>query len=225
MKVVGGRVQSDRITFYTRERSVTAIRNKNGGITLVDGKEILTLKDWLVIYGIWFMPILVKAFILFPLIERKIIGAVWYLVPVFLYCFLIMATIVVARKGGKEKLRNSGAETKVSVAYRKLQRIPTEREADSFSRSDKMKGMTVYSAFITTQLIGFIIYMYMGYVVPEVILFIIALFFRTMFPFNCMGKLAQYFTTMPPQSDNLELAIKALNELERIELRNRFRRN
>ncbi len=115
-------------------------------------------------------------------------------------------------------LRNHGAEHKVFSAYKKLGRIPTVEEANHFSRINKACGVTIYSAFITAQLIGFIVYIHTSYIIPEILLFLIPLFFQTIFPFNFIGKLAQFFTTSKPQKRNIELAIAALSALERREL-------
>lgn len=193
---------------------------KYGEFTIEYGKKnVPIMKSIAILLGIFGTLSLVKAFVLIPLIENKIIGTVWYLIPTFFYSFLAIISIIVVRKtGGKELLRNHGAEHKVFLAYKKLKRIPTVKEANHFSRINNACGITIYSAFITTQLIGFIVYIYTSYIIAELLLLLIPLFFQTIFPFNFIGKLAQFFTTSKPQKRNIELAIAALSALERREL-------
>lgn len=102
----------------------------------------------------------------------------------------------------------------VLSAYNKLKRIPTIEEAQKFSRINRSCGITIYSAFITAQLIGFIVYIKTGFLISEIILFLVPLFFSAFFPFNLIGKFAQFFTTSKPERHNLELAIAALSALE-----------
>lgn len=220
LKLSSGKSEKDRISFYTSDNGATAIRNKNGEITIEYGKKnVSVMKAIAVLLGIFGTLSLVKAFVLIPLIQNKIIGTVWYLIPTFFYSFLAVISIIAVRKtGGKELLRNHGAEHKVFTAYKKLGRIPTVEEANQFSRINKACGITIYSAFITIQLIGFIVYIHTCYVIPEILLFLIPLFFQTIFPFNFIGKVAQFFTTSRPKKRNIELAIAALSALERREL-------
>ena len=160
IKLSSGKSEKDRISFYTCDNGATAIRNKNGEFTIEYGKKnVPIMKSIAILLGIFGTLSLVKAFVLIPLIENKIIGTVWYLIPTFFYSFLAIISIIVVRKtGGKELLRNHGAEHKVFLAYKKLKRIPTVKEANHFSRINNACGITIYSAFITTQLIGFIVY-------------------------------------------------------------------
>lgn len=217
LKLSGGNSYKDRISFYTSDHGATAIRNKNNEITIEYGKKNVSVKKSItILLGTFGTLSLVKAFVLVPLIENKIIGTVWYLIPTFFYSFLAVVSIIIVRKTGcKELLRNHGAEHKVFSAYKKLGRIPTVEEANHFSRINKACGATIYSAFITTQLIGFIVYIHTSYIIPEILLFLIPLFFQTIFPFNFIGKLAQFFTTSKPKECNIELAIAALYALER----------
>lgn len=220
LKLSSGKSEKDRISFYTSDNGATAIRNKNGEITIeYEKKNVSVMKAIPVLYGIFGTLSLVKTCVLIPLIQNKIIGTIWYLIPTFFYSFLTVISIISVRKtGGKELLRNHGAEHKVFTAYNKLGRIPTVEEANQFSRINKTCGVTIYSAFITTQLIGFIVYIHTSYVIPEILLFLIPLFFQTIFPFTFIGKVAQFFTTSRPKKRNIELAIAALSALERREL-------
>ena len=111
-------------------------------------------------------------------------------------------------------MKNHGAEHKVIRAYMKLKRIPTLEEAKKFSRISKSCGVTIYSAFFTTQIIGFIVFVTKGYAIPEILLFIIPILFQSVFPFNLLGKIAQFFTTREPEDENIELAIAAITALE-----------
>jgi uncharacterized protein YqhQ len=117
----------------------------------------------------------------------------------------------------KEIIRNHGAEHMVFNAYKKLKRIPTIQEATSFSRISRFCGTNYYSAFIFTHLISLVTFIFLNYHIPEMILFFIAIFSKSLLPTCIFGLLAQYFNTSKPEKENLELAIAALTELERIE--------
>jgi len=216
LKLSSGKSEKDRISFYTYDDGATAIRNKNGEITIEYEKEKFSdMKATIVLLGILGMLSLVKAFILIPLIENNIIETVWYLIPTFFYSLLAVKSIIAVRKsGGQEFLKNHGAEHKVYKAYKNLGRIPTVEEANQFSRINKACGISIFSAFITTQFIGFIVYIHTSYIIPEIILFLIPSLFQTIFPLNLIGKLAQFFTTSEPKRQNIELAIAALSALE-----------
>ena len=220
LKLSSGKSEKDRISFYTSDNGATAIRNSNGEITFEYGKKnVSVMKALAILLGIFGTLSLVKAFVLIPLIKNNTIGTVWYLIPTFFYSFLAVISIIAVRKtGGEELLRNHGAEHMVFSAYKKLKRVPTVEEAKHFSRINRACGITVYSAFITTQLIGFVVYIHTSYIIPEILLFLIPLFFQTIFPFNFIGKVAQFFTTSRPKKRNIELAIAALSALERREL-------
>lgn len=220
LKLSGGHSEKDRISFYTSDNGVTAIRNENGEITFEFEKNDDSITEPVAaILGISVALSIVKRFLLIPLINNRIIGTVWYLIPIFFYSFLAIISIIYVRKNdGKEFLRNHGAEHKVFAAYNKLKRIPTIEEANQFSRIAKTCGVTTYSALITSQLIGFIVYINTGYVVSEILLFFVPLFFDSIFPFNFIGKIAQLFTTSNPEKENIELAIAAITALELTEL-------
>lgn len=220
LKISGGQSDKDRISIYTIDDAATAIRNKNGEITIEYVKENVSLtKAIAVLIGIFATFSLVKAFVLIPLIKTNIIGTVWYLIPAFFYSFLAVKSIIALRKRyGQEFLKNHGAEHKVVTAYEKLGRIPTVEQANQFSRIHRCCGVTIFSAFITSQIIGFIVYIQTSYIIPEIILFLMPLVFQKIFPFNFIGKLAQFFTTSIPERRNIELAIAALSALEHREL-------
>lgn len=219
IKVRSGKSEKDRISFSTKTNTVTAIRKENGDIFLDFKNQNESFgQALLVLLGIFGTLSLIKAFVLVPLIENHIIQTTWYLVPSFCYLFLIIFSIIVVRKsGGKELLRNHGAEHMVFSAYNKLKKVPTVEEARHFSRINRACGATIFSAFMTAQLIGFIVYLLTGFVISELILFLVPLFFQTIFPFNFLGKVAQFFTTSKPEKQNIELAIFALLSLERRE--------
>lgn len=220
LKLSGGKSDKDRISFYTSDNDVTAIRHSNGEITIEFGTEnepdISTL---MIIFGIFATITLIKAGVLIPLIEAKTISIIWYFVPTFFYAILTIFPIIDLRKtGGRELLRNHGAEHKVWSAYKRLKRVPTVEEANRFSRINKDCGVTMFTALLTSQLIGVIVYLQTSFIIPEIILYLIPLFFRKIFPFNFIGKIAQFFTTSEPNSNNIELAIAALSALERREI-------
>ncbi len=74
LKLSSGKSEKDRISFYTSYNGATAIRNKNGEITIEYGKKnVSVLKAIAVLLGIFGTLSLVKAFVLIPLIYNKII--------------------------------------------------------------------------------------------------------------------------------------------------------
>lgn len=220
LKVSGGETEKDRISFFTRNNGATAIRNQNGKITFEFTKrKISIIKIFTFFIGILGTPLLVKVFVLIPLIEDKKIGSGWYLIPTFFYLLIAVLSLMFSISNGKkELLRNHGAEHMVFSAYKKLERIPTVEETKRFSRINNSCKISIFSAYITSQIIGFIVYICTGYVIPEMLLYLIPLFFKTIFPFNFIGRLSQFFTTAEPEKHNIELAIAALSALERIEL-------
>lgn len=146
------------------------------------------------------------------------IGSIYYLISIFLYIMLVIFNIIYLRiKGGKEVLKNHAAEHMVFSAYNKLKRVPTIEETRNFSRISKSCGITIYSALIATQIIGFFVYINTGYMISELVLFISSMLVKTMFPFNLLGELAQLFTTSKPEDKNIELAIEAVSMLEKRE--------
>ena len=216
LKLSGGKSEHDRISFYTIHNCVRAIGNSNGEITFEFEEEVMDKKAKIVFLIFFGMFALIKRLIIVPLIKAHIIGAVWYLIPALCYLIIAVSSLIAFRKmSGKELLRNHGAEHKVSLAYERLKRVPTVEEAMNFPRICKDCGATVYSAFITSQLIGYIVYIKTGFAIPEIILFCAPLLFQTNFPFNLLGKFAQLFTTENPTKSNIELAIAAISELEK----------
>lgn len=217
LKISSARSQKDRISFFSLNNGATAIRSKDGEITIEYGKEIISTKGLILLLGVLVIPSIVKAFVLMPLIEKEVIGAIWYFIPSIIYIGITVLAIIALRKtGGQEFLRNHGAEHKVVTAYKKLKRVPTIEEADQFSRINKACGVTIYSAVITSQIIGFIVYKYTGYVISEIPLCLLPLLFSSHFPFNVLGKFLQIFTTLPPEKQNIELALSALSALKNV---------
>lgn len=220
LKLSSGKSEKDRISFYTSDNGATAIRREDGEIEIeLVKKNTPILKAFVILLGIFGTTSLVKALVLMPLIKAETLATTWYLLPTFVYSLLAILSIVVGRKTGRQAfLRNHGAEHMVLSAYKHLKRVPTVEEAQRFSRINRTCGVTIYSAFITCQVIGFIVYLRTGYVISEIILFLVPLFFQTIFPFNFIGKIAQFFTTSKPERQNIELAIAALSALEKREL-------
>ncbi len=215
LKQTSGRSLEDRITFYYFDIGMTAIRQPTGEITTELTKVNLTMKSIGYVLMFFLGIALVKSFVLMPLIKNGTIGIVWYFIPIMIYLALSFYSIYIVRKKySKELLKNHGAEHKVHKAYNKLKRVPTIEEANKFSRIERACGITIYSAFIISQLIGFIVYVSTGFVIPEILLFIIPIAFNSYIPFNLLGMLAQFLTTSEPDRDNIELAIAALSALE-----------
>ena len=152
----------------------------------------------------------------------KTIVGICYLIPFFFCSVNTILGIIDVRKEGKEFLRNHGAEHKVLAAYRKLKRIPTVKEAKAFSRISNGCGITVFSVWITPQLIGFIVYVCTSYIIPEPLL-LLSTMLLVFFPLDLIGRLLQLFTTSKPNQCNIELAIAALVALEKKELSDNIR--
>lgn len=219
LKLISGYSEKDRIIFSTRKSTMTAIRREDGTIGIEFGQKRTPLTNVEIIFGIIFYTIpLAKAFIVNPLIKSGMIGSIYYLISIFLYIMLVIFNIIYLRiKGGKEVLKNHAAEHMVFSAYNKLKRVPTIEETRNFSRISKSCGITIYSALIATQIIGFFVYINTGYMISELVLFISSMLVKTMFPFNLLGELAQLFTTSKPEDKNIELAIEAVSMLEKRE--------
>lgn len=217
LKLTSGKSEKDRITFYTNEFMATAIRDENNEIkTKFHRKDEDILKGILILLGIFGSLSIIKACIIIPLVKKGILRSFWYLVPTFIYLFLMIFSIVYINFEGGEKMRkNHGAEHKVYSAYNRLKRIPSVEEAKKYSRFHASCGVSIYSAFITTQIIGFVVYIYANFKIPELILFAIPVFFSSKFPFNLLGLFMQFFTTNQPEDENIELAITALETLEK----------
>ncbi len=222
----GGRSEKDRISFCTKNNYVTAV-SKNGKIHYIlensesksNGK--ITLKDfkksiWIIV--LFALPLIIKEFILIPLIKTMKISSIWYLIPTFLYSIVTVYLIIDIRKEqGRRFLRNHAAEHMVYLAYKKLKRIPTLKEVRKFSRISKKCGATKITCFIMGQIIGFIVYVCTGYAIPELLLVICSFVFCTDFPFYLISMLVQLFTTSKPQKQNLKLALSALYALKLVE--------
>ena len=214
LKIISGHSEKDRITFSTKDSCATAIRKENGEIDFeFEKKDTPLFKSILILFIIFGMSSILKSCVLIPFIESNIISVGWYLVPLAFYSVLAVLCVIVINKSPEELLKNHGAEHKVVSAYNRLKRIPTVKEAQKFSRIHKSCGITIYSAFITSQLIGFIVYINTGFKISEIVLFLVPLFFSSFFPFNLIGKLAQFFTTSNPKRHNIELAIESISAL------------
>ena len=98
-------------------------------------------------------------------------------------------------------------------AYNHLKSIPTIEETKNFSRFSFLCGSNVAPSLIVAQLIGYSVFIYTGYIIPEILLFIIPHLFPGIF---LVGFFVQLFTTQKPRDENIELAIAAILELERI---------
>lgn len=216
LDIVAGKSEKDRITFYDSTKSICAIRYNDGTISTnlaFDNYEIRTK----FILRILFFGILclIKSLVLLPIIHNNPDLNFLYLIPAITVLLVGIILLIVSRHKEKEEgLKNHAAEHMVFAAYQKLKRIPTLEESKCFSRISPCCGITLYSSFITYQIIGFIIYILIDFVIPEIILFIIPLLFSDYAPFNWLGKLAQFFTTSKPDDANIELAIAAITALE-----------
>ena len=216
VNVSSGNSEVDRITFYDSQIGATAIQHSDGEIEIKYEKKNVTLQQVLIVLGLFLFISLFKVFGIMTFIDNETSMVYLYLLPALFYFLLpVIAIKKVRKKGNENLLRNHGAEHMVSSAYKKLKRVPSIEEAKRFSRINRNCGVTLFSAFFTAQLIGFIVYKYADYQISEWILFLVPLFFRTFFPFNTLGKLAQFWTTSKPNDANINLAITAMSALER----------
>lgn len=232
VEVSGGSSGKNWIRFYTSNNAVTAIRNSDGEITFEfeNQKEVKASRMRLISTSliILVLPLLIKILVL-PLIRNKAIGIICYLIPALFYFIIMVISINSIRKdGGKELLRNHAAEHMVFAAYKRLKRVPTVKEAKWFPWVNKNCGASLYSSFITFQLIGWIIYAnwivfdimnYKSYVLIEIGLILCPIAFSSTKLANLIGNFVQkYFTTAKPKNQNIELAINAIFALELREL-------
>lgn len=219
MELLGGKSEKDRIIFYNGLYSATAIRNENNEIeTVCEVKKKFRIdfsklsKSPISMFAV---ISIIKVYGIIPLIRSGIVNVILYLLPAMIISSISILTIISVRYNGKESLlRNHAAEHKVFRACEKLKRCPTIEEAKEYSRIVKNCGITIYSAFIISQVIGFIGFWKFGYKISEIFLFLIPLFLASYFPFNILGLFAQFFTTKEPMDENLELAIAAISALE-----------
>jgi len=209
LKLSYGEAEKDRISFYTKKNSVTAIRNEDGNISLKIKNEGKIFFEIIVPLGIiFYMFSFFKLLLYVPFMKNNHLDVVCYFLPLIAGALLMVLKIIDGRKSeGIECLRNHAAEHMVLAAYRSLGRVPTLVEAKRFPRISKSCGITIYTAYITNQIIGFIIYYYTNLVIiPELLVVVSTFFLHRYFPFNLIGLLIQFITTKKPNDSNIELA-------------------
>lgn len=209
------RSEKDRISFFSKNIGITAMRDEKGDIIFMKSEEDLKGIVFFIIFAIICTSI--KRCIIIPLIEKEILNTNWYMISLVIYFIFTIISVIVIRSEGEELRKNHGAEHMVCSAYRKLKKVPSLKETKRFSRISKSCGVSLYSAAITAEIIGFIVFKYIGYQIPEIILLSIPIFLKKFFPFNLIGKFIQLFTTAKPDNSNIILALSALNELLEIE--------
>lgn len=222
MRLSGGLAEKDRIEFYTKYYRATAIRNKYSKIEIQlksmssNNSNIMT---GILTALILIAPILVTEFVLIPLTNSRQLKIVWISAALVFYTALeIYGILTVRKEGGKEFLKNHGAEHMVAAAYKKLKRLPSVKEAMKFSRLNKNCGLTVFSSFVTYEIINILLYMFTDLPTPLRIAWSIhILCIDFALPFNFLSKFSQLFTTSKPNKQNIELAIAALKALEKAE--------
>jgi uncharacterized protein YqhQ len=222
MNLQSGRSCTNWISFTSNNTTSIAIREADGTIT-AGYEDLFTEKmkktnrliPWI---GSYYLPILiVKSFLILPLINNNTLTKLWYILPILIYMIVFALNEIYSlnkKRNGGDFRKNHGAEHKVYRAYRTLGRIPTVEEAMSFSRFAKNCGTTVMVGIFAAQLFGFIMFLCFNFQISELLLYIIPkLFFRCP-PFSYMGMAAQYITTSNPGPENIELAIAALKALK-----------
>lgn len=227
-RITSGRSNENWISFTAGSHTSRAIREPNGEIKTETVNESSVPSKWeeikysvvhylyviFAVFAFYIMPF-IKGYKLNPMIRNNELGSNYYLISAVLLSIISVIQILtlIINDPRKKLRRNHGAEHKVFTAYNKLKRIPTINEAKTFPRICNVCGVTVFSALITGQLIGFFLYTNYGIMLSEKFLFFVPLLLHSIFPFNFLGKLAQFFTTDEPNDDNIELAIAALTEL------------
>lgn len=223
MKQLTGSSKSDRININSYNTSVTAIRKENGKIVIEYSNDKATTKlAFQFLLMIFASLSLLKRLVILPLITFNVLNVVSYLIPAFILFFIMIICIVYIREsGGKEFLKNHAAEHMCIAACKKNRRLPTIKEISKFSRISSSCGISLFSSYITAQLIGFFIFIYCDFMIWEIILFILPIFLHRFFPFNIISKIAQFFTTKKPEIHNLELALAAITALNDKEISNK----
>ena len=206
--------------------TATAIKKENGEIEIqyknyenLDKSNMhFTKQSYLLMFFLHYLTLiflLIKALVIIPNIQKNNIAKIYYFAPLFFFILLTIITIKELRLNeGEQFLKNHGAEHMVYTAYKILKRVPSIVEAKKFSRFNKECGSAYPSAFITAQILGFIVFCTTGFVIPEFLLIIVPVFMSDIFPFYIIGYFIQLFTTKKPDDDNLRLAISALFGIE-----------
>lgn len=205
--------EENSITFQSANNKATAFLDDNENIYINEKIEKKSFGGCSVFILLIVFSV-IKSLIIIPLIENKTLSVYTYLfLAIAISLYMIIGIIKFGLQNKNNWRKNHGAEHMVWTAYKKLKRIPSIDEVKKFSRFNRHCGITIYSGFITSQLIGFFVYFFTGFVINEFILFFAAIFFRTLIPFNLIGLLMQFFTTKKPDDINIKLAISALVEL------------
>lgn len=230
--VSSGRSETNWISFSAGSYTARAIREKNGEIKTeaVRGKlpakwidtrvTVLSVLWGIFVWIVFYILPIIKGYRLNPMIKNGEVSPYYYLISaasLTIISVIAVISLVIKDKTGSTR-KNHGAEHKVFTAYKKLgHRIPDLYEVKRFPRICNVCDITLYSALIVGQLIGFFMYIIYGIMIPEKVLFFVPICLHFIFPFNFLGKIAQIFTTAEPDDDNIELAIAALTELIRAE--------
>jgi len=164
VEISSGKSGKDRISFWKKDSyGITAIRQEDGTIIFERGKKE-TPKGTYIAFAFLIALSVIKEYVILTLIEKDMIPTFCYLIPMVIYLiYAIYSIIYVRRNMGIQCLKNHAAEHMCFKAYRKLKRVPTVEEALQFSRIDRRCGITIFSSLITSQLIGYLIYVYAGY--------------------------------------------------------------
>lgn len=214
--LIGGQSENDRITLYSLNNSVTAIRLDTGEIKYETKEEkVLSISNiiyTIIGYAIVYLPHYYKVHHIIPEINKNSRPTYFYLALALFY-LLITILALISMQINQNTLRNHSAEHMIIHAYRHLKRIPTIEETKKFSRFSFFCGSNLVPALIVSQLIGYIVYVYTGYIIPEILLFFIPHIIPGIF---LVGFIVQLFTTKKPNDANIELAIAAISELEKV---------
>lgn len=214
--LIGGKSENDRITPHSLNNSVTAIRLDTGEIKYeTENEKFISISNFIytiIGYAILYLPHYYKVNHIIKKIETNNKPTYFYLA---LALFYLLTTIIslIYMQITQNILMNHSAEHMIIHAYHRLKRIPTIEEAKKFSRFSFLCGSNVAPALIVSQLIGYIVYIYTGFIIPEILLFIVPHIIPGIF---LVGFIAQLFTTKKPKDENIELAIAAISELERV---------
>ena len=214
--LIGGHSDNDRITLHSFNNTVTAIKLKTGEIKYeTENTKFISLSNFfytIIGYAILYLPHHYKANHIIKEIETGNKPTYFYLALALFYLLITIISLIYMQIT-QNILMNHSAEHMIIHAYHRLKRIPTIEEAKHFSRFSFFCGSNVAPALIVAQLIGYIVYIHTGFIIPEILLFIVPHIIPGIF---LVGLIAQLFTTKKPHDENIELAIAAISELERI---------
>lgn len=223
VKLIYALSRKESIEFSTLKFSSTAVRTPEGKIEIIikdngNRKHLKNafnktfFKNLFLNFSFYILIPVMKTCFILPNISN--LPLFFYFLPAFFYLIYEIVDILILLKKYGNFRKNHAAEHQVFKAFKALKKIPSIDEANRFSRISRYCGISVYSALITGQIIGFIFFFFFNITIPEWFIIFSSLMLKNVFPFYLIGALAQFFTTSPADDENINLAICALTALE-----------